>query len=250
MVEVTLVCEADMKLPPVPRMSRAIDSGDVAEVRRVLEEHPDQLSYLGGGGGSWLHKAASKGQNAIIDVLIEAGMDVNIDSQGSTEPLPPLDHAIPRGQIETVRHLIEMGADVNLGRSLFAAIGSKSNSRELVKMLIDYGADINRCWYMGDPKSGVVMNPLSFAIAYGKTEIADYLRTLGGMFMPTTEPKRPPEGMEQEVIAYFDANFGPVLPQSIVEIIPTGPPIAVHVIRLQGTQSHHTFHDGYVASSQ
>jgi hypothetical protein len=37
-------------------------------------------------------------------------------------------------------------------------------------------------------------------------------------------------GVGQEVVAYFEEHFGPPQPQSQIEIVPTDPPISIHVI--------------------
>ena len=241
-----------MTIPPIPLMARAIDAGDISAIQKTLKEHPEQLTYLRGGSGSWLHRAASDGNINVIDALIDAGIDVNVDSRGTTEHDPPLSRAVSSGQLDAARHLISRGANVNLGRELIGAINvgtdfhqdtasRRAMAFELVKLLVENGADINRWWYFGDPKKGMIFNALSWAIVNNRDDIADYLRARGAVMPPESkQTKRPPKGIEQEVIAYFEEHFGPVHPHSLGEIVPTGSPILVHAIPAGKDRKHIT----------
>jgi ankyrin repeat protein len=181
-------------------MAKAIDSGDVEAVKTVLAEYPEQLDYRGGGSGSWLHRACETDNIALVDALIDGGFDVNVDSEGGPEILPPLSRAVSHGQLEVARHLISRGADVNLGRELIGAINVSSDfdqdaperevtAFELVKLLVESGADVNRWWYFGDPKNAIVHNALSWATVNEREDIADYLRDHGAVMPPKV--KRP-----------------------------------------------------------
>jgi len=254
-----------MTLPPIPRMARAIDNGDIVEIRKVLAEFPDQKTYPNGGGGSWLHIAVRQGNIDVLDALIDAGIDINIDVED-----PPLAEAASCGQIEAARHLISRGADVNLGRAFIGAINVSNDLNqdspereikafELVKLLVESGADVNRWWYFGDSKKGVIQNALSWAIVNGREDIADYLRAHGAVMPPKEERHRgsfwtwawrlvfgakqsrtSEEGIEQEVIAQFEKLFGPCHPLSLGEIVPSESSIRVHVIPASGGRNHIT----------
>jgi hypothetical protein len=179
---------------------------------------------------------------------LDAGVDVDLQIKNG----PPLDDAVGRGQIEAARHLISRGANVNLGRELIGAINvgtdfhqdvktREAKAFELVKLLVESGTDVNRWWYFGDPKKGVVFNALSWAIANGREDIAEYLRAHGAVMPPQSDqPEKSPKGIEEEVVAYFEEQFGPVHPHSLGEIVPTGSPVAVHVVPSSKDRPHTT----------
>ena len=91
-----------------------------------------------------LEFAAAHGRIGIIRVLLEAGADVNANSQSREST--PLMAAAGNGQAEAVQFLINSGADLEAkdspGRTcLFRAV--ESGDKKTVQVLIDSGADVN-----------------------------------------------------------------------------------------------------------
>jgi hypothetical protein len=87
-------------------------------------------------------KAIGRKDAKKIQELIVKGADVN------TEFMPgftPLSMAATNGDIETVRTLLELGADVNYKEknitALYRAVFAKINGKEIVTMLLEAGAD-------------------------------------------------------------------------------------------------------------
>ena len=81
-----------------------------------------------------------------VEILIKAGADVNAtysDRNGATTPLAEV---AKRGTPRILNMLIEAGADVNFGReynfTLFAAVCH--DKVESIKLLIQKGADVNK----------------------------------------------------------------------------------------------------------
>jgi ankyrin repeat protein len=79
----------------------------------------NKLHYSNQSGASWsiVYAAAQNGQKEAIEVLIEAGADVNIgqeDKDGTK--LSPLFIAALNGHKEAIKALIKAGANVNIGR--------------------------------------------------------------------------------------------------------------------------------------
>jgi ankyrin repeat protein len=119
---------------------RAIADGDTKTVRRLL---------LGGAnvnartenGATALMQAAVQGDAGLLTILLEKGADVNArNNAGATALMWAV------GDIEKVRVLLDRGADVNAkansGRTpLMIAVGSPAG-REVVKLLIEKGADV------------------------------------------------------------------------------------------------------------
>jgi uncharacterized protein len=200
------------------RMYNAVTNGDVDQVRRLLKEKPDELTANAAVGSSWLHYAAQEGHIAVIEVFLAAGLDVNWGRRDSGDT--PLVGALDCGQYETAKYLLTRGANPNLGRCLIAALNSETNSFELVKLLVENGVDVNQTWRFGDEERGPLFNALSWAIDGGRTEIASYLRAHGAV-MPTGEPGEPSFTPTQQIVSYFEGQFGHADPQALREIVPT-----------------------------
>jgi len=211
------------------RMYEAVTAGDADEVRRILAEHPKQLMDFPGVASSWLHYAANEAQSGVIDVLLEAGLDVNWGRRDRGDT--PLVGSVNKGHYETAKYLLSLGANPNLGRCLIAALNSKVNSFELVKLLVEHGVDVNQVWRFGDEERGPLFNALSWAIDGENEDIAAYLRAHGAV-MPPREETPSYSSAREEIIAYFEQRFGRVDPHALLEIVPTSdPPVAIQRIR-------------------
>jgi hypothetical protein len=100
-------------------------SGNVPEIIRMLkedlnlanahgmvrEDHREFMKKLGAEGGwSALHLAAHYGQLNVVQILIEAGANLNSLAENN-EANTPLMAAVAGGQIEIVSQLVKSGAD-------------------------------------------------------------------------------------------------------------------------------------------
>ena len=93
--------------------------------------------------------AAYNGFPEVVKYLIEQGKDIDAeqdyhDGDGPTEGFTALRAAAQENQVETVKMLCEMGANVNVqgdDTPLYSA--AAGGHFEVVKILIDYGADVN-----------------------------------------------------------------------------------------------------------
>lgn len=154
----------------------AVRGGNIDQVRVLITRNPAMLHH-DCGVGTWLHVAAKKCNLQMVQALLAMGSNVNALGKSSITGTP-LDKAISADCVPVARELLEHGADPNIGDTLVSAIvGAKPNGLEMVKLLVQHGADINK-EYMHHGL-GQMMNPLSNAIAWGKTEIADYLKSIG-----------------------------------------------------------------------
>ena len=155
----------------------AIHDGNVEFVARALAEH--RAIFDGKGWVTWLESAASAGHLRIVEMLVEAGADVNepaSDHSGGS-PEGVIDQASAEGHIDVVRWLMDHGAavnhEVNGQTRCFALTGAAGSGHvEVVKLLIERGADINASW--------AGMTAIDHALTYGQREVADYLRSVGG----------------------------------------------------------------------
>jgi len=119
----------------------AAAQGDLGRMTKLLDG-VDVNARFGGNGDTALHRAAARGQVRAVRLLLDRGASVNAaDDEGTT----PLLAATYRGHREVVKLLLERGAAVNAQEmryrlsSLTHAVGR--NDKELVKLLLRYGAD-------------------------------------------------------------------------------------------------------------
>ena len=88
--------------------------------------------------GMALEWAAIKGQYNCIELLVEAGADVNVRNKHKATAV---DLALGHGHLKCVELLIESGANVSDISIVHAA---EKGSDKLVETLIENGADVNR----------------------------------------------------------------------------------------------------------
>ncbi|MHC4463040.1 MAG: ankyrin repeat domain-containing protein [Planctomycetota bacterium] len=187
-------------------LHRAIQHGDVNNVRNLIEEGAD-VNAKDGSGRIPLGYAAEKGNMEIVELLFAAGADVNgkghdgqlpfvwasemghldiakllilegtdvtdMDNGGST----CLIWAAWKGRTELAEMLIDRGADVNSkdhngGTALHDAV--RGGHKEMVELLIAKGADVNA-------KSTKDSTPLDLAIGRADEEMAELLGKYGAI---------------------------------------------------------------------
>jgi len=85
-------------------------NGDV-EWLRVLAQVPSYADYRNGQGETPLHAAASRGQTAAVNTLVNAGINPNVLT--SLKNWTPLHHAARFGHMETVKALLRLGANAH-----------------------------------------------------------------------------------------------------------------------------------------
>lgn len=119
--------------------------GNVGVVRALLGAGASTSSKVN--GGSPMHEAASKGNADIVQLLREAGAEVDVATGNNN---PPLIVAAENGQAEMVRLLCETGADPNVvdtvsGHNLSAlGCAARSGHVGVVRELVKAGADVNK----------------------------------------------------------------------------------------------------------
>ena len=97
-------------------------------------------------GWNLMHVAADGlGNEAIVELLIKNGLDVNAKTK--FYGITPLHFAARKGNIEATKALIKNGADVNAKHPNYGDtplhVAVKNQHKDVVKLLISSGADIN-----------------------------------------------------------------------------------------------------------
>lgn len=210
-----------MDKTPMQMLYTAIADGNVLAVRSVLREHPEVLE-VDLAGETWLHIAAGFNNVDVIQVLVEAGIEVNVGRDN--DPYGPLFNAARSGSFEVARWLLDHGAYVNAvgpewGAPLISAVNS--GKLEMVELFLERGAEMNRCW--GDPPH----TALSFAETYGYTEIAQYLKGEGGVLPGEDIPAE--DATPSDILTHVRKHLGPVQELALTEIVPGQVAVAVHV---------------------
>lgn len=128
-------------------LTYAIQNKD-PKVIRVLLERAD-VNLKDEQGNSPIHLAIKKDKEDIFDLLLEKNADVNTGGKsGKTQNQTALYVAVLKGRKDLVQKLLEKGADPNIADSdgafpLSEAVVNAGSNPQIVKLLIDKGANIN-----------------------------------------------------------------------------------------------------------
>lgn len=226
-----------MSEKPDHRMYNAVSAGNTEEVRQILAKHPEKLHEYPGVAPSWFHYAARKGHLSVIDVFLSAGLPVDhrLRLDGDT----PLNAAVGFSQLQAAKYLLSLKADPDNSRLLIGAINAKTNNFELVKLLVEHGADVNKCWRWGETENGFLFNALSWAINGEHHEIANYLKSRGAR-LPDESSSIQTKNTDDEIIKYFNKNVGPVQSKTQIKITSSDYPLTIHVIRPSKERNYYT----------
>ncbi|MFJ8219748.1 ankyrin repeat domain-containing protein [Bacillus cereus] len=150
----------------------AIKIGDINRMKQLMG-YDTKLLNAKTSFGTWLHIAAKKGNLDIVKFLVEEGID--IDARGGTFDSSALNSAAGSGYLDIVKYLVRASAelDVSLAKRnpLFGAI--YGGYKNVVEFLVEKGIDIS-IRYTGENIKN--MNAYEYAIEFGQTEIAEYLK--------------------------------------------------------------------------
>lgn len=149
-------------------LARAAEEGDAAAVRSLIAAGADVNGR--DGGKTPLAYAARAGDTEVIGALLDAGADAN-SRDCSYWGWTPLVNAIHKYRNDAARTLVERGADVNARAGVCSSkdagdgltplmLAAKYDNPEMVKFLLEHGADARATAYGG-------YTVLSYAVAGG-----------------------------------------------------------------------------------
>ena len=157
----------------------AAEDGDVDRVKQLIAEDADVNTEWGDINTKeeeestplWqledtpLVYAVRSGKMEVVKLLVEAGADVNAGQW------PPLPTAVGKENMAMVEYLIDHGADVDFNDDGWTLLmESFSSGKEMVKLLIDRGADIHvQCKWTGGTGA------LHRAVRYGYRDITELI---------------------------------------------------------------------------
>ena len=149
----------------------AAATGQTARLRELIAADPSLVNTHSVDGFTPLGFAVFFAHPEIVDVLLEAGADVNLASRESMK-VAPLASASAAGQYEIAKKLIAHGANVNSRASSDFTPLHESAARgqlEFATLLLENGADVNA--RTADGKT-----PLDYAREHNRTERVELLQ--------------------------------------------------------------------------
>ena len=143
--------------------------GDLAAVKSCLEL-PQEPNCQDSHGGTAVYTASRRGDVATVDMLLEAGADMNLKSMNGT----PLMAAAAAGHKEVVQRLLAANARVGLSASGVTPVHAASarGHTEILQMLLDARGDANA-------ENSNRATPLHLAAEGGHCQLLQYLLNLG-----------------------------------------------------------------------
>ena len=111
--------------------------GDVAAVKKLLEEDATLVAVRDAKNLTPLHVAASRGQSAVAQLLIDHGADVQGNSDDEWTPLV---FAAYRGHVEVAKVLIENGAAVTAEEGNPIHYAGQRKHKDICRLLVENGA--------------------------------------------------------------------------------------------------------------
>jgi ankyrin repeat protein len=146
--------------------------GGQEKMVQMLMDAGADVNAKGGYHGSALQAASFKDHEKVVQMLLDAGADVN--AQGGQFG-NALQAASWEGHKKVVQMLLDAGADVNAQGGLFGIAlqaASRRSQEKVVQMLLDAGADVNA-------QGGVDGTALQVASIRGYEKVVQMLRAAG-----------------------------------------------------------------------
>jgi len=227
---------------PDEEMEEYIKAGNLTAIVAASKRDPGLITR-GWRNGTlpWINFAMGReSYKTIVPKLLELGADINL-STGGLPYEDAISSAVNSCELEKLTFLLEHGAKPLKRHAVWNAAVAPRNQLEMVKLLDKYGADIHEVDEGGF--SGRYANPLSLAKDYDLREVVAYLESRGCV-MPPSDDWEPGEAVEtsnaqnQQIIDHFTRTIGAPEQLSLIQIVPTGIPVAVHAIP---ANEHHAY---------
>jgi ankyrin repeat protein len=164
---------------PPTSILEAAEQGDAAAVRQMLAADPDLVRSADEELRTPLHFAAESGSVEMVEVLLEAGADVNAQTRGGETPLH---RALWGDDHELIEALLAADPDLTIensyGRTPLLRVARETGDVEMAARLLDAGAEIGAVDRFG-------ASSLDLAAWRGNEPLVDLLLDRGATF-PTT----------------------------------------------------------------
>ncbi|MBI2480170.1 MAG: ankyrin repeat domain-containing protein, partial [Planctomycetia bacterium] len=209
-----------------PQFVRAVESGDVEAARGIWNRNRgvvESVIPL----DRYIEVAAERDDVPMMEALVGFGARIDPNISDENEPEGPIFTASSEGAVNAVRWLLDRGATINhvvkgQRRCLSLTTAAIGGHLDVVKLLVEHGADLDAVW-MGQ-------NALSAAMTYGRSGVADYLRSKGALMPAELETKSTAEAPSRYelLLQHITEHIGTPQPLSLQEIIPSDPRVTIH----------------------
>ncbi len=163
-------------------ISEAASTGDLVQLKALVEEDPLSVNFKDEQGRTPLHWASDGVRNDVLEYLVENGADVNATDSDMVTPLHNLSY---RGDVRAMEMLMENGADAEAQDSngmvplMYAAY---AGHEEAAAALIRGGANV-----MSRNNAGGTA--VDLAVDQGNTDITRFLLSNGAALLPVADPE-------------------------------------------------------------
>jgi len=169
LVTVAGLTSCGRKEQPDPAAIReAVKDGSLGKVKTFLDDDPDLLYCRERVGTTLLHIAADNGRKDVAGLLLDRGMDVNVNNNYRDEPL----HMAARGGFKDVAQLLlDRGANINAADTYGDTplhLAADNGHLDVAELLLAKGANIN-----AQDKNG--WTPLHWAVESGHKDVVEFL---------------------------------------------------------------------------
>lgn len=159
-----------MAIEQIKKAVSAINDDDIDALESLVDQFPELVESVFMGRKTLVNFAAGKNKIDVVKALVDKGADID---PSSNEFNSPLYNACVKSSHEVILWLVENGANPSgYSRSLPVAGAIGSGNIETVRLIVKLGADLSRTF------GEFNYTPLTYAESRGDShaEIADFLR--------------------------------------------------------------------------
>jgi hypothetical protein len=123
----------------------AATTGDLAEVKRLVERDSVDVNVKDAKGETPLICAAMNGRAKVVRYLLDKGADVNLAAGTKSDGISPLLAAVMSGKVETVRMLVEAGGDLDYTDKDYEEGNALTYAKDArLKKVVEYLLDVEK----------------------------------------------------------------------------------------------------------
>ncbi len=223
-----------------------IENGSCLDIRNFVGKHPKIRETKWRDYQPWIMFAIAYKRIEVVELLIELGFSPNEDN-GPPAFTTPLISALTFDSLSVVQKLLEAGAetdgDPRYIRYPIDAVTNTKHALDYIKLLEKHGCNLDRDYMHNGTRK--LVNALSMAEVWGQDDVVKYLRSKGyktpeekALLQPTSVPIASGLTMSRQIIDHLTGTIGAPEQLSLIQIVPTGIPVAVHAI---AANEHHPY---------